>query len=278
MPILQSNQPSVSSGNFDAQNSLSSPFRNFTFETFTFLDHLSSKLSNCGHDFVTLFNKDTFETVERPIFCDNRICLNPDCQKHRLYKFMREHQAQINALNRDMKSPKGWVFTTKKRPYPIDRFYCQEKFKELYYLLDKSKHLKFGSASMFSTHMELKLSANGWYLHFHGASGGITNLRLVRKLWGAQILYEDAINPVDLGYYISKYASKVPSFPDKNAYLDYAKTTYKLQMHRFNCKTIPIFRESPWVIMKRTSHKSTNVFYELEVWLNKYLNDYGFGG
>jgi len=277
--VLQYNQPSVNSDDFDAQNrALSSPFRNFTFEDYPTLHKLHKKLSNCGIDYVTLLNKINFEEISIPLFCDNRVCLNPKCQTHRLYKFMKEHRAQINALNKNMISPKGWVFTDSRKSYPIDRFYCQERLKELCYLLSKNKHLKFGSNSMFSVHMEIKLHKDSWYLHFHVVSGGITNLRLVRKMWGKQIFYEDAINPIDLGYYVSKYASKVPKFPNKLSYLEYMSCTYKLQMHRFNCEFTPVINPSNWVVIKRNSQNSTDTFYELDMWLNKYLNDYGFGG
>jgi hypothetical protein len=191
---------------------------------------------------------------------------------------MHEHNRQICELNEDMRKPKGWVFSDSRLPYPINRFYCQERLKELNYLLDKGQHPKYGSNSKFSAHMEIKLNEDSWYLHFHVASGGITNLRYIRKVWGKQIKYEDAINPIDLGYYISKYASKVPSFPSKEAYLEYASATYKMQMHRFSCKVAPVLRESPWVVLERKHHNSTETFFELELWLNKYLNDYGFAG
>jgi len=279
-PIVnQSHKPSVSECDFETSKSpLRSPFRNFTFESYPMLQNLHEKLGNCGHDFVTLLNTQTLTEISIKLYCDNRFCLNPECQKHRLYKFMREHNRQICALNENMRKPKGWVFTDSKRPYPIDRFYCQERLKELNYLLDKKQHSKFGSNSMYSAHMEIKLHEKSWYLHFHVASGGITNLRFVRKIWGKQIKYEDAINSVDLGYYISKYASKVPRFPSKRAFLEYASATYKLQMHRFSCKIPPVLRESLWVVLERKTHSSTETFFELEMWLNKYLNEYGFGG
>jgi len=264
---------------FDAQNRpLSSPFRNFTFENYPNLHNLHKKLSNCGHDFVTLLNKTTSEVITIPLYCDNRVCLNPDCQKHRLYKFMKTHNPQIIALNRNMISPKGWVFTDSRQSYPIDRFYCQERLKELAYLLDKTKHSKFGSNSYYSIHMEIKLHSDSWYLHFHVVSGGITNLRMVRAIWGKQIKYEDAINPVDLGFYVSKYASKVPSFPNTRAYLEYNNATYKLQMHRFSMRAPALTRESEWIIIERSSPSKIMLFRELDMWLTDYLNSYGFGG
>jgi len=276
--VNQSPQPSVSESVFEASKTpLSSPFRNFTFSNYKMFDNLYKKLSNCGQDFITLMNKTTLEEIEIPLYCDNRVCLNPKCQEHRLYKFMRAHTRQIDELNHDMRAPKGWVFTDSKRPYPIDRFYCQERAKELNFLLNRSKHKKYGSNSYYSTHMELKLHNDSWYLHFHVVSGGITNLRMVRALWGKQIRYEDAIHPIDLSYYVSKYASKMPNFPNTRAYVEYHGATYKLQMHRFSMSA-PTIRESDWVIIKQSSHGETMTFMELESWLNQYLNDYGFGG
>jgi hypothetical protein len=190
---------------------------------------------------------------------------------------MREHQSQIQLLNKNMIKPKSWVFTDTKRPYPIDREYAQKRLRLLKELLTISKHRKYGSTSLFSIHMEFKLNPDSWYLHFHVVSGGVTNLRFVRRIWGKQICYEDAINLKDLGFYVSKYASKVPSFPNKTAYLEYAQTVYKLQMHKFSDKTKSILKESDWAIIDRKFSSSTNAFYELELWLNDYLNDYGFG-
>lgn len=239
-------------------------------------------MSNCGSNYVTLLNKKTLEEKSFPLYCDNRVCLNPDCQEHRLYKYMKEHNSQIRLLNKNMRKPKSWVFTDIKRPYPIDRAYAQKRLRLLNDLLTLSKHRKYGSSSLFSAHMEFKLNPDSWYLHFHVVSGGITNLRFVRRIWGKQIRYENAINLHDLGFYVSKYASKVPSFPNKTAYLEYAHNVYKLQMHKFSVKISSILKEkekeSDWVIINRKFSQSTNAFYELELWLNDYLNDYGFGG
>jgi hypothetical protein len=177
-----------------------------------------------------------------------------------------------------MRKPKGWIFSNPRRAYPVDKGYCQERLRKLYKILDKSSHCKYGSNSKYSVHMEIKPSEDSWYLHFHVASGGITNLQFVRRLWGYQVLYENAISPIDLGYYISKYASKVPKFPNKTSFLEYASVTHKLQMHRFNSEAIPLLRESNWTIISEGSHSGTSTFSELDVWLNKYLDDYGFGG
>lgn len=265
-------------GDFENQNRpLSSPFSNFTFENYPNLQNLMGKLSNCGSNYVTLLNVNSGEVISIPLYCNNRVCLNPECQKHRLYLYMREHNLQITALNSNMRKPKGWVFSNLKRPFPIDRKLCQSELKRLYLLLNKSKHSRYGSNSLFSVHMEIKLNSDSWYLHFHVVSGGITDLRFVRKMWGYQIKYESAISPIDLGYYVSKYASKVPSFPNKMAYLEYGQSVYKLQMHRFSARIPSVLRESEWIIIERKSTSTKPLFIELQNWLNTYLNDYGFG-
>ena len=256
---------------------LSSPFRNFTFENYPKLSYLYRKLGNCGSNFVTLLNKNTGETISIPLYCDNRVCLNPDCQTHRLYKYLKAHSSQISKLNSNMRKPKAWIFTDVKKPYPMDKNYAQKRLRLLYKILSLKLHRKYGSTSLFSIHLEFKLNSDSWYLHFHVVSGGITNLRFIRKIWGRQILYENAISPLDLGYYVSKYASKVPSFPSKIAYLEYAQATHKLQMHRFSCSVPLDFSSSDWVILDRSAHGSTVTFKELDSWLTQYLNHYGFG-
>lgn len=269
--------PSDSDFNVNS-GALSSPYRNFTFSNYPILHNLHAKLSTCGSNFVTLLNTKTNETISIPLYCDNRVCLNPDCQTHRLYKYMKAHSSQISMLNKDMHKPKAWVFTDVKKPFPIDRCYVQKRLRLLHNLLSLNLHKKYGSTSMFSIHMEIKLNSDSWYLHFHVVSGGVTNLRFVHKLWGRVIRYETAISPMDLAFYVSKYASKVPSFPSKLAFLEYAFVVYKLQMHIFSCVVSPDCIVSDWVIVNRTSPVSTNAFFELDTWLDCYLDDFGFGG
>jgi hypothetical protein len=165
---------------------LSSPIGTFDFDifdTYPVLSRIFNKLSNCGFTRLVFQNVETGEKIEIPAYCDNRCCNNSGCQKHRLQKYMREHRHQINDINQDMRKPKAWIFTTARKPYPIDRTYCQSRLKKLFNLLSKDKHPKFGSNSKFSVHMEIKPDVESWFLHFHVVSGGITNLRLVRKLW-----------------------------------------------------------------------------------------------
>jgi hypothetical protein len=252
---------------------LSSPFRNFTFSNYPNLKKIIKNLANCGVNYLTIYNPRTDETKTFPLYCDNRICLHPDCQKHRLYKYMDAHQAQIFKLSQDMKSPKAWIFTTPRKPYPIDREYCRKRLLKLNQLLDKSSHPKFGSNSLYSSHMEIKLHADSWYLHFHVVSGGLTNLRFIRQRWGYQIKYEDAISPRDLGYYVSKYASKVPSVPNHRAYIEYANAVYKLQMHRFSINPPPYNPElAEWIIIDRKTHRCHMTYGEMESYIDSYIS------
>ena len=125
---------------------------------------------------------------------------------------------QIFDIQKDMRKPKAWIFTIPRKKYPIDRKYCMNKLKFLFYLLSKDKHSSFGSSSLFSIHMEIKPSVDSWFLHFHVVSGGITNLRFIRKKWKYMIRYQMAISPKRLSRYVSKYASKTPVFPNKRSF------------------------------------------------------------
>lgn len=78
------------------------------------------KISRCGGIYLKFLNKKTLEITDIQAFCDNRVCKNPNCQKHRFYKFMREHMHQIFEIQSDMRRPKAWVFTITRRKYPID--------------------------------------------------------------------------------------------------------------------------------------------------------------
>ena len=126
------------------------------FETYSGFASLFNKHSNCGNTILEFQNIKTGEKLELPAYCDNRVCKKPECQKHRLVKYMRKHYHQISDINRDIRKPKAWVFSTPRKKYPIDRKYCQYKLKQLYSLLSKDKHRKYGSISKFSIHMEIK--------------------------------------------------------------------------------------------------------------------------
>lgn len=196
---------------------------------------LYEKIANCGVNFNEYIAPDGC-LKSLPVYCDNRSCDNPECKKHRLYKYRKSHQAQIDRLNQSMKKPKGWVFTGYK--YPLDKFtreFCQSK------LLELNKLLKNSSVSEFSIHMEIKVYPKGHsnygyaYLHFHVVSAGFRDLRYIRSRWKRQIRYEEAINKKALGYYVSKYASKTPVFNCELSRGFYHNLVYKLQMHRFSC-------------------------------------------
>jgi len=264
-------------------NSLCSPLGTFNIEdsiieTYPVVKRIYDKISRCGSIYLKFLNIKTLEEIIVNAFCDNRVCKNPDCQKHRLLKFMKEHMHQIFDIQRDMRKPKAWVFTIPRMKYPIDRKYCMNKLKLLYFILSKDKHSRFGSNSLFSIHMEIKPSIDSWFLHFHVVSGGITNLHFIRKKWKYMIRYQTAINPKQLSRYVSKYASKTSSFPNKISFLEYAQAVYKMQMHRFSTKIRKEIKESEWVLISISGYsKSCEIFGDMNHYLNEYIDDYGYG-
>lgn len=218
---------------------LSSPYRNFILSDHqNRLEKFHEKVQDCGQGTKEYIDRQTNNFIDFPIYCDNRACVNPGCKDHRLYKYKKEHDGQIDVLQHSMNHPKGWVFSGYVIPYEdFDRKMVQDQAKKLYRLLSDVKH---GSVTEFSAHMELKpypLEHKNYgcvYLHFHVTSGGMKDLRFVRRMWGRQIKYEQAIRPDDLAYYVSKYASKTPHFATCVDQDVYHVMTYKLQMHRFS--------------------------------------------
>jgi hypothetical protein len=248
------------------------------FETYPVVKRIYDKISRCGGVYLKFLNKKTLETIDIQAFCDNRVCKNPECQKHRFYKFMKEHMHQIFEIQKDMRKPKAWVFTIPRKKYPIDRKYCMDKLKLLFFLLSRDKHPKFGSNSLFSIHMEIKPDVDSWFLHFHVVSGGITNLRFIRHKWKYMIRFQTAISPRNLSRYVSKYASKTPLFPNRDSFIQYAQTVYKLQMHRFSTRIKRIPKETDWVLIEISGYKkSTATLGEMEKYFDRYLDDFGYG-
>lgn len=182
-----------------------------------------------------------------------------------------------------MRKPKAWVFTTPRRPYPIDREQIKKDTKLLRDLLDISAHKKYGSVSHYSWHLEIKIEhsekyPNTYYAHYHVVSAFIQNLKLVRYKWGSQIKYEQAIRSIDLAFYVSKYASKVPKPSNLYNYLQYAHAVYKLKMHGFSTigEPLPL---SDWTLVCSTSQSSGTITYsELQKFFTEYADKYGFGG
>jgi hypothetical protein len=264
---------------------LSSPLGTSCFQELTFSEGFSlyQKLANCGTTSVLLYNIAKNETIELKTYCDNRSCLNPECQKHRLYQYMRKHKTQISELNADMRNPKAWVFTSPRMPYPIDKEYLKTRTKQLRDLLDISKHKKYGSVSHYSYHLEIKIERSieypdTYYAHYHVVSAFIKGLQIVRHLWNAQIKYEKAIRSIDLAFYVSKYASKVPTADTLDHYLQYAHAVYKLKMHGFSTKgDLP--SASDWTLVLTTRPSNTTMtFGEIKKFFSEYANQYGFGG
>jgi hypothetical protein len=228
---------------------------------------LCSKIDNCGLKFDEYFPPDGGESKILAIFCDNRVCDNSACKDHRLYKYMRLHREQIDELRKSMYKPKAWVFTGWVIPVSdFSRSFAQEKLVFLFRILKSS------SVSEFSIHMELKVYPAGhkhegcFYLHFHVVSAGFKDLRFIRKRWGRQIRYEEAICPDDLGYYVSKYASKTPFFADDRIKFFYARIVYKLQMHRFSVGH-STFIPSGWVSLSSLEREVRACLYK-----DSYLN------
>lgn len=233
---------------FDGQNRPHSGLyvlltRNFTFSQSAIrplksseigvLEHVSRRKAECCTKYKNFVDSVKSEIVSFPICCDNRSCSNQQCKDHRLYKFMSTHGSQIRTLNESMRSPKGFIFTGWKLKPPVDRGFCQAQLKKIFRLLSDKKH---GCVSEFSIHMELKPELDGsFYLHFHVVMAGVKDLRFVRAAYGRVIRYEKAIKPDELGFYVSKYASKVPAMVFAGSLEYFSVAVHKLQMHRFSC-------------------------------------------
>jgi len=149
-----------------------------------------------------------------------------------------------------MLKPKTWIFTGYVIPleYGVDyiRKFAREQMSKLFRIL---KNRKYGSLTGFSIHMEFKFKPNGTvYLHFHAVLGGLIDFHRVRREWGRVIRYEKAISPNAVAEYISKYASKTPSFLDSDLLQEfYHLLVYKTLMHRFSV-TKSAAEENPDII------------------------------
>jgi hypothetical protein len=231
---LQKSEVLLSQENFSEKNAenntLSSPNRNIYILDYEKLAAINKKKSNCGVNFKSYYSVEKKEFVEFPVYCDNRSCCN--CKDHKRYKFNKVHQKQIVALNKSMIKPRAWIFTGWVLPNTeLTREFCQEKLLQLFHILKQFK------TSEFSIHMEIKpKNSEQLYLHFHVVSSYIKNIRLVSKLWSRKVLNEEAIKPKDLGFYVSKYASKVPVFYTNFQENYYTLLVYKLKMNLFSPK------------------------------------------
>lgn len=215
----------------------------FTSSEMVILDNFYEKYNSCSANNIEFVNKYNSEVFEVPVTCDNRACDNPLCQEHRRYKFQKQHGGQEHALQKSMRKPKGWVFTGWR--YPVEYFtrdFCSSMFLKLFHLLNAQ------SLTEFSIHMEFKLYGDGTaYLHFHAVSGGLRDFRYTQKRWGRHVRYETAINPKNLGAYVSKYASKTPEFFSEYQKSCYHLLVYKLYMHRFSAKAEHLQVESDFL-------------------------------
>jgi len=91
-------------------------------------------------------------------------------------------------------------------------------------------------------------------------------------------LYERAISLSALERYISKYASKMPSFGSRRAFFEYCQASYKLHMHRYGTDVKRDVVDSDWILMSRSSGSGYMCFFELECWMENYFGSIGLGG
>jgi hypothetical protein len=68
-----------------------SPYRNFQIQELEKLSKIDEKKSNCGMKSQVFIDTQTLDSIEFPIYCDNRLCSLDGCKNHRAYKFRREH-------------------------------------------------------------------------------------------------------------------------------------------------------------------------------------------
>lgn len=118
--------------NKENQAMLCSPSRygNFSEIERKLIKNMYEKITKCGLDEIEFVNKSTSEVITHTSYCDNRSCDCEECKKHRLYKYLREHQEQTDAITKLVNNPLGWVFTGWKVPIEqLGREFCREKFK-----------------------------------------------------------------------------------------------------------------------------------------------------
>lgn len=290
MAILGHDFNIAKSSSWDAKNhAFSSLSRNLTFEHSELLSNLYEKLANCGletYAFIGPVKNGKHIFAEVPVYCDNRSCSNPDCKKHRLYKYKREHEPQLEYLKDNIDVPKAYVFTGWNIPiyeWDVDftKKFVRKRLARLYLLLKKLSH------TVFSIHMELKLYPVGHpkygmaYLHFHVVSGFI-DVGKARQYWKRVVKYEHALSMDAIEGYISKYASKTPIFGCDNDRSMYHLIVYKTQMHRYSvglqdCKKYEKNHEQLWfredlIVMEAMACLKTRV--ERDNGYSKVLDDY----
>ena len=221
-------------------------------------EKIKEKIEKCGTEFAEFIRKDTSEIVEFLVYCDNRICQNEGCQDHREYKFKKQHREQEKALKFSMKSPKHWIFTTERRLRleEIDVYRVRSVLSKLF------KLLKDQSLTEFSVHLEYKFhSDNSVFIHFHVVCGGLKDYRYCVKRWGAHIRYQNKIDVEQLGYYVSKYASKVPKLYSEYQREKYLDIAYKEVMHRFSAKEDVEVFPSEYIRMEDLRREIKNCLY-----------------
>ena len=188
------------------------------------------RIDNCGTKEFEITNGDKF--LKLPIHCNNRGCNNSLCQKSRGTLHTKNHNQQIQFLNKYIKSPKAWVFTGWVLNGSIEaiRSRGQQELIRLNHLLHRY------SKSPFVVYMEYKIKDDGsYYLHFHAIGGSFGDIHLIQSLWGRIVKYErPLVDDKQILDYIKKYTAKTPVFSNQQIYEDYVELVYKAQMCRYS--------------------------------------------
>lgn len=193
------------------------------------------RINNCGST-STEFVDSRGDFFEVPQYCNNRGCSNEGCQKHRGYLHVKNHGSQISTIEKQITSPKGFVFTGWKLKIDSQlKEFSRSKLIELYQLLNRY------SKTQFVIYMEFKLKDESTvYLHFHVVTGSVGDIHQVQALWRRKVSYQyPIVSDEALLQYIRKYASKSPAYQSKIQKENYVALTYKLQMCRYSIRKDP---------------------------------------
>jgi hypothetical protein len=218
------------------------------------LETVLQRIDDCCSEDVYLVHHNGSEFLSVPKCCDNRICENPDCKRHRGYQHVKDHFAQMEYAKKYIDAPKSFIFTgwrlkANATPEYIRKF-SQKKLTKLFWVLKSiNEHLvNYGrKPSPFCVFMEFKIYQDGSvYLHFHVITGTIGDFHHAQALWGRFIKYEyPIVSDEKVIAYVRKYTGKTPVIyvpnqkpielhANQNLRLKYLEIVYKLQMARYS--------------------------------------------
>lgn len=206
--------------------------------------------------------------LELPITCNNRICNNSVCQEHRGKLHVKNHDQQIQFLQKYTTSPKAWVFTGWVLNDTIENIRIEGR-KQLIRLMAL---LTRYSKTPFSVYLEYHPKEDGsYYLHFHAVGGSFGDIHLIQALWGRKVMYEYPASPnlsaKALYSYIRKYTSKTPMFYNEQRSVEYLQLVYKAQMCRYSVPRKDAINEfgvesSGWILISRAVAELKNAFQQ----------------